>query len=62
MNAAQKRITIKHEPAIWIRELLDKARVTYGAQDWDNEELATLFLEVVTEEAQGLMGHRLAGL
>lgn len=47
---AQDRATKKFELAKQIRELLDKARAEYGAREWDDEDMESQIVELVTEE------------
>ncbi len=50
MSAKQPRVAIKHETPT--RELLDRARRAYGAEDWDDEDLQSHVLDLVTEAGQ----------
>lgn len=44
------RVAIKFETARSVRELLDAAREKYGADDWDEADLESEVLELVTAE------------
>jgi hypothetical protein len=50
IEKAQSKATLKFELAKHIRELLDEAKKTYGAQDWDDDELEACICELVFEE------------
>lgn len=43
------RSEIKHGAAIEIRQILDDSRKAYGADDWDDGDVETAVLELVTE-------------
>lgn len=51
-----KRVAVKFEAAKTIREALDRAREAYGCEDWDESDLETEILELVTAEDAGRGG------
>jgi GTPase Era involved in 16S rRNA processing len=50
IETAQQKQNVKFELAKQIRALLDEAKKTYGAQDWDDDELEQCVCELVFEE------------
>jgi hypothetical protein len=50
ITAKQARETVKYEAAKKIRAVLDEAREAYGAEAWDENDVQTEVLELVTEE------------
>lgn len=50
IEARQMRDNKKFELAKKIREMLDTARKEYGAQDWDDNDMETEVLELVTAD------------
>jgi hypothetical protein len=48
IEAAKARAATKFDVATQIRELLDNARKAYGATAWDDEDLESEILELVT--------------
>jgi hypothetical protein len=50
IEKAQAKAVIKFELANQIRELLDNAKKSYGAQDWADDELEACICELVFEE------------
>ena len=50
IEKARDREVVKHEVASKIRVLLDEARETYGADEWDEQDVEAAVLELVTED------------
>lgn len=50
ISERQRRSDVEHETAKKIRALLDEAREAYGADAWDENEIESRVLELVTEE------------
>lgn len=50
MTEEQRRTALKFETAKQIRTLLDTARKSYGAEQYDADDIETAILELVTEE------------
>lgn len=48
--AAQKKANVKYEIALKIRELLDAAKKEYGATEWNDDEMESKIVELITEE------------
>ena len=46
----RSRADLMHDTAAQIRELLDKARMQYGAEDYDDDEIESDILELVTAD------------
>jgi hypothetical protein len=51
ITEARQRAAVKFDAAAKIRTVLDEARAAYGAEAWDNEDLESETLALVTEEA-----------
>lgn len=50
IEAKMAQEMIIYETAKKIRDLLDEARIAYGASDWDDNDKESHVLELVTEE------------
>jgi hypothetical protein len=51
IETKMNRERIPYETAIKIRTLLDEARKSYGAEDWDDSDKESEVLSLVTDEA-----------
>ena len=47
-----KRVSLKFETARAIRELLDRARTEWVAEDFDNDDIQSEILDLVTSEGE----------
>lgn len=52
MKAEQDKVRIVYETAARIRLALDEARKAYGAEAWDDDDIQTKVLDLVTEEEE----------
>jgi hypothetical protein len=50
IRARGEREALVYSTATQIRELLDRARETYGAEAWDADDLEATVLDLVTAE------------
>jgi anaerobic ribonucleoside-triphosphate reductase len=52
LAAAQKQNAVKYETAKHIRERLDAARREYGPKTWDEDDVESTILDLVTGEGE----------
>lgn len=50
ITKAQEKANVKFQLAIQIRELLDAAKKQYGSQDWEDDDMESEVLDLVSGE------------